>query len=374
MNGAHFDALTRALGRDRSRRALLPALGSLIFAPLLGSLAVEAKNKKKKKLKKKKKKCNKNPDKKWCKNKCRTVTTDPQNCGACNNACASGEGCINGSCCTPTTCAAEGIDCGTIPDACGGTLNCGTCSGDAICDSGVCRTCTVTCEGNNAACGAALQTALDAGGTVVACPGRYIGNFLLDTANVTLIGAGEGDNPASNTILDADQSGRVLEIASGFSATLVTLRITGGNGTGASSGVRNVGTLTMTSCTVIDNTTTGGSGGISHNQNATGPLTLNECTVADNSCDLSGGGITQPNPTQPVTLNNCTVSGNDAGEFGGGITVQNGTLNVNGGSITGNTAGTDGGGIFNSEFGTVNLDGADVSGNSPNECTNVTGC
>jgi hypothetical protein len=38
--------------------------------------------------------------------------------------------------CVPTTCAATGSNCGTIPDGCGGTLNCGTCSGGSTCGGG----------------------------------------------------------------------------------------------------------------------------------------------------------------------------------------------------------------------------------------------
>ncbi len=36
-------------------------------------------------------------------------------------------GSASGTTCTPTTCAAQLVLCGTIPDGCGGTLNCGTC-------------------------------------------------------------------------------------------------------------------------------------------------------------------------------------------------------------------------------------------------------
>jgi hypothetical protein len=36
-----------------------------------------------------------------------------------------------GGSCTPTTCAAQGAACGTIPDGCGGTLDCGSCASDA---------------------------------------------------------------------------------------------------------------------------------------------------------------------------------------------------------------------------------------------------
>ncbi len=35
--------------------------------------------------------------------------------------------------CTPTTCAIQGKNCGTIPDGCGGTLNCGTCTPPETC-------------------------------------------------------------------------------------------------------------------------------------------------------------------------------------------------------------------------------------------------
>jgi MYXO-CTERM domain-containing protein len=40
--------------------------------------------------------------------------------------------------CTPTTCAAQGKSCGSIPDGCGGTLDCGTCGGSEICAANVC--------------------------------------------------------------------------------------------------------------------------------------------------------------------------------------------------------------------------------------------
>jgi len=35
--------------------------------------------------------------------------------------------------CTPTTCAAQGKNCGTIPDGCGGTLTCGVCTAPQTC-------------------------------------------------------------------------------------------------------------------------------------------------------------------------------------------------------------------------------------------------
>jgi len=38
--------------------------------------------------------------------------------------------------CTPTTCAAQGKNCGTITDGCGGTLGCGTCTAPQTCGGG----------------------------------------------------------------------------------------------------------------------------------------------------------------------------------------------------------------------------------------------
>jgi hypothetical protein len=65
--------------------------------------------------------------------------------------------------CTPTTCAAQGKNCGSISDACGGTLNCGTCSSGQTCSSSnVCQT-SCTCSG--------LQCGSDGcGGSCGTCP------------------------------------------------------------------------------------------------------------------------------------------------------------------------------------------------------------
>src|SRR5262249_44774001 len=43
-------------------------------------------------------------------------------------------------CCTPqNTCANNGLNCGTVSDDCGGTLNCGTCPTGQICVNNVCK-------------------------------------------------------------------------------------------------------------------------------------------------------------------------------------------------------------------------------------------
>lgn len=49
-----------------------------------------------------------------------------------------------------TSCSAAGANCGTISDGCGGTLDCGSCSG--VCDNGVCCT-PETCISLGKSCG-----------------------------------------------------------------------------------------------------------------------------------------------------------------------------------------------------------------------------
>ena len=54
---------------------------------------------------------------------------------ACDDGAANGtDGHCNITCtCVATTCAAQGKNCGTISDACGGTLECGTCTSPTTC-------------------------------------------------------------------------------------------------------------------------------------------------------------------------------------------------------------------------------------------------
>jgi hypothetical protein len=53
--------------------------------------------------------------------------------------------------CTPSSC---GSSCGTVPNGCGGTMNCGGCAGGQVCDDNVCRPQCVptTCEAEGVIC------------------------------------------------------------------------------------------------------------------------------------------------------------------------------------------------------------------------------
>jgi hypothetical protein len=59
--------------------------------------------------------------------------------------------------CTPTSCAAQGKNCGSIPNGCGGTLSCGACVAPNSCGGGgapnVCGCTPTSCAAQGLKCG-----------------------------------------------------------------------------------------------------------------------------------------------------------------------------------------------------------------------------
>ena len=305
--------------------------------------------------------------------------------------------------CTPTTCAAQGKNCGSLPDGCGGTLTCGSCSNPTpvcvtnictactasaqcptgtICDAGSCQSCDVVCgpEEDAAACGARLQTMIadvTGPGTIRVCPGTYRAIFTI-SRDLTLIGAGEGEDPAANTILQGTGANPVGASTGGFEVTLQRLRITGGGG-GFGGGIRNLGgSVTLITSTVSGNTAARG-GGISNDSGGT--LTLTNSTVSGNRATTSVGGGIYNSPGGTLILTNSDITGNEAPFDGGGIYNGTGTVSIDGDSqVTRNTAtsspGGDGGGIYNSSGMVTLANNQIVINNCPDNCagTPVANC
>jgi hypothetical protein len=212
-----------------------------------------------------------------------------------------------------------------------------------------------------------VQAAVDglpAGSTIRICAGTY--GAITVSKNVTLIGAGDGDDPASNTILDAANHGLVVTIASGVTASLQGLRITGGHYF-LGGGIYNQGDLTVSACTIAGNIADISGGGIYNQEN----LTVSACTIMGNTAS-DGGGIFQYQDGT-LTLDHTHVLANFASR-GGGIYVFFGTVTFLDatGSVKNNTGG---GGIFNN--GTITLNGTPVTDNTPYNCAGqvpITGC
>ncbi len=392
MDAGHFDRLVSAWSRWGSgRRTLLAVLATL---PLLGGLSglfdldeVDAHGRRKRRKKRHKhgkgrrrgkKGCKSQPRARTCQGRCGQVKnnckksvncgpctcetsscsgaccaegcvdlqTDPNNCGACGVACLAGHTCQGGACRVP----------------CGGTA-CNPAS--EICVDEVCQTCDVTCNTANHTCsGTDLQTALDGGGTVYVCPGRYIGGFTLSTI-VNVIGAGQGGEAQADTILDGQGLDRVLDVESDATASLTRVRITGGAFPGLGAGVYNLGDLTLTECTVTANTASDGQGGGLFNAGSAS-LTMTDCTVSNNTTTGTvgsryGAGIAG-SFGGTVTLTGCTISGNRSAAGGGGI-QNDGTLEITDCTIEANRAENGDGGGIRDISGIVTLTGGRVEGN-----------
>jgi len=78
-----------------------------------------------------------------CGGACADLTTDA-NCGACGATCTPPQTCGGGGTagvcgCTPAPSCPQGQQCGTAPDGCGGTLDCGPCTGGTVCTPVSCQ-------------------------------------------------------------------------------------------------------------------------------------------------------------------------------------------------------------------------------------------
>jgi hypothetical protein len=301
------------------------------------------------------------------------------------------QGAVRGRCqagpgeCTPS-CPANG--CG-MTDGCGGICGCGA---DAICVNNTCHACTVTCTDRADVCGGALQDAIDAGGNVYVCPGHYARTAGFDTYTnraVNIHGAGPGDDPASNTILDATGTAPVLivrEVTPGDTVTVSGLRLTGGKSASAAGGIHNYNAiLTVENCAIVGNSSSYTAGGL-YTPSA---LTMSNSLVAENTGGpLSPGGIYLSHSLYGTasTITNSVIDGN-TGTLVGGIMVQltkdeqsltiDSTSQVTNNTATLPTAPT--GGILKMlpAKGTVSAIGAMVTGNKPDtkpQCEGVIGC
>jgi hypothetical protein len=136
-------------------------------------------------------------------------------------------------------------------------------------------------------------------------------------------------------------------------ATVGISGLTIANGYYDGGGILNEGSLTLSNCTVTQNSGNDdnvGGGGILNDEHSV--LTVSNCTVTQNQ-SADGGGILN---FGTATVNNSTIT-NNTGANGGGVANEGGTMTIANSTISGNTAygpppydmGADarGGGIYN---------------------------
>src|SRR5438445_4332938 len=152
---------------------------------------------------------------------------------------------------------------------------------------------------------------------------------------------------------------RIFTVDTGKSVTISGLTISCGN-TAGGGGIANLGTLTVSNCTVSGNSSTfiAGGGGIYNSST----LTVSNSTLSNNSSTTDGGGIYNDDGT--VTVSNSTLWNNSSSGSGGGIfnhvRLFGATLTVSNSTLSDNSAGS-GGGIFNDATGTLNLSSSIVA-------------
>lgn len=182
--------------------------------------------------------------------------------------------------------------------------------------------------------GTALQAAIDAassGDELKVQAGTYIGNFTMKEG-VQVSGGWNADFTAQTdyaTILDAIESGRVVNQAAAFSTLTVwsNLTIQNGSDTNESTGgggawLNRLGQLKH--CLIQNNQTTGYGGGVGHNVTAYanhGEVVITDCIVRNNKSSKQGGGV-----RIGATIEKSLLERNQSGADGAGVYLQHGRM------------------------------------------------
>ena len=130
------------------------------------------------------------------------------------------------------------------------------------------------------------------------------------------------------------------------------------------------GVLQLKNGSISGNSAQGGGGGV--NVVGNGTFNMSGGTISGNtttSLDLSGyilhgygGGVDVSGST--FNMSGGTISGNTAQDGGGGVNVGGGTFNMSGGTISGNNTQKSGGGVTVIRESTFTMSGGTISGNS----------
>ena len=164
--------------------------------------------------------------------------------------------------------------------------------------------------------------------------------------NITINGPGAG-----LLTINGNGKGGVFQVDSGVKATISGLTITGAS-LGDNGAIDDLGTLSLSNCTLTANTISG--------VYVAGSATITDCTITANN-SFFGAGVYVKGGT--ANINGCTID-NNTGSRGVGVCNQ-GTTTVSNCTISGDSALGGGGGLYNAGqlkvYGST-LDGDDGAG------------
>ena len=202
------------------------------------------------------------------------------------------------------------------------------------------------------------------------------------TKNLTIQGPGADQLAISG--YGGNTFTRIFEVAPNTTVSLSGVSIINGSGyatvqnpgyapwDGFGGGILNLGTLTLSACTVDYCYALNQGGGIYSD----GTLTVSGCTVYGNRA-ADGAGIAT---SGTATLVNSTISNNNASDtspgsyqpdgMGGGI-ANGGTLTLSGCTVSGNLANYEGSGIYNDTSGTVTVENSSTISGSNGAVVNL---
>jgi CSLREA domain-containing protein len=166
--------------------------------------------------------------------------------------------------------------------------------------------------------------------------------------------------PGVNVKRNSNDNYTVLVILPNQTVTINNLTISNGSNT-VGGGIANIGDLTLTNVTLVDNVATGGGGGLENR----GAAMLTNCTISGNSAQFGGGILAEFNAGSgpfTTTLINCTVTNNTASNQGGGIYLSNLVSLTLGNTIVADNTAVIGPDVRN--LGTLTSSGHNLIGNS----------
>ena len=159
----------------------------------------------------------------------------------------------------------------------------------------------------------------------------------------------------------------------------------GGGGVFNNGGTVIIQSNTTTATTIAGNVADGAAGSGGGILNDGGTLTITGALITGNSAVRAGGGIeatTTNSRNSVVTVTDSTISNNTVGSSpgnGGGVHITDlaggntSNFTLTGGTVTGNSAASEGGGLWNAAGGTMIVDGTTISGNTASGSTTNNG-